>query len=335
MTVKVGINGFGRIGRDFVRAYFNNEVEDFDLVALNASGGLETLAHMFKYDSLYGKFNGTVEIVENGLVINGKEIRVTEERDPLNIPWGEMGVEIVVDSTGAFKDREGLSKHIEAGAKKVIITAPADGEDITIVLGVNDDKYDPANHHIISNASCTTNCLAPVAKVISEKLGVNKGLMTTIHSYTGDQRLLDNRHKDLRRARAAAENIVPTSTGAAKAVALVLPELKGILNGFAIRVPVPTVSLVDVVFEVKRGTTKEEVNALLKEASENELKGILGYSEEPLVSSDYVGDSRSSIVDGLLTMVIDDMVKVVSWYDNEWGYSERVVNLVSLVATKK
>ncbi len=334
MTVKVGINGFGRIGRDFVRAYFNNEVEDFDLVALNASGGLETLAHMFKYDSLYGKFNGTVEIVENGLVINGKEIRVTEERDPLNIPWGEMGVEIVVDSTGAFKDREGLSKHIEAGAKKVIITAPADGEDITIVLGVNDDKYDPANHHIISNASCTTNCLAPVAKVISEKLGVNKGLMTTIHSYTGDQRLLDNRHKDLRRARAAAENIVPTSTGAAKAVALVLPELKGILNGFAIRVPVPTVSLVDVVFEVKRGTTKEEVNALLKEASENELKGILGYSEEPLVSSDYVGDSRSSIVDGLLTMVIDDMVKVVSWYDNEWGYSERVVNLVSLVATK-
>ena len=334
MTKKVGLNGFGRIGRDFVRAYFNNEVKEFDLVSINASGGLETLAHMFKYDTMYGKFNGEVEILEDGLKIDGKKIIVTEERDPTQIPWKAQGVEIVVDSTGAFRDREGLSKHIEAGAKKVIVTAPAKGEDVTIVLGVNDDKYDPENHNIISNASCTTNCLAPAAKVISDNLGIKKGLMTTVHAYTGDQKLIDNRHKDLRRARAAAENIVPTTTGAAKAVALVLPELEGKLNGFALRVPVATVSMVDVVFEVEKETTVEEVNGMLKEASENKLNGILGYSEEPLVSSDYVGDPRSSIVDGALTMVIGNMVKVVSWYDNEWGYSERVVDLTKLVATK-
>lgn len=334
MVKKVGISGFGRIGRDFVRAYFENNVKEFDLVAINASGDLNTLAHMFKYDTMYGKFDGSIEVVEDGFVIDGKKVKVVNHRNPSEIPWKELGVEIAVDSTGAFRDREGLSKHLEAGAEKVILTAPAKGEDITIVLGVNEDKYDPDNHHIISNASCTTNCLAPVAKVISDKLGVKKGLMTTIHAYTGDQRLVDNRHKDLRRARAAAQNIVPTTTGAAKAVSLVLPELEGKLNGFAIRVPVPTVSLVDVVFQVDKSTTTEEVNKLLKEASDNELKGILGYSEEPLVSSDYVGDSRSSIVDSLSTMVVDDMVKVVSWYDNEWGYSERVVDLVKLVATK-
>lgn len=334
MAMKVGLNGFGRIGRDFVREYFEGEVEDFELVAINASGKLEDLAHLFRYDTNYGKFDGEIEAVEDGFVINGKKISVTAQRDPKEIPWKELGVELVVDSTGAFRDREGLSKHLEAGAKKVIVTAPAKGEDVTVVLGVNEEKYDPENHNIISNASCTTNCLAPVAKVILDKFGVEKGLMTTVHAYTGDQKLLDNRHKDLRRARAAAVNVVPTTTGAAKAVELVLPELKGKLNGFAIRVPIPTGSLVDVTFQVEKGTTTEEVNKVLKEASENELEGILGYSEEPLVSSDYVGDPRSSIVDGLSTMVIDDMVKVVSWYDNEWGYARRVIDLTELVATK-
>ncbi|MEW8974472.1 MAG: type I glyceraldehyde-3-phosphate dehydrogenase [Tissierellaceae bacterium] len=334
MAMKVGLSGFGRIGRDFLRAYFEGEVKEFDLVALNASGNLNDLAHLFKYDTMYGKFDGTVEVEEDGFVINGKKVKVVNHRDPVEIPWKELGVELVVDSTGAFRDREGLSKHIQAGAKKVIVTAPAKGEDITIVMGVNDELYDAEKHNIISNASCTTNCLAPVAKVISHKLGITKGLMTTIHAYTNDQQILDKRHKDLRRARAAAANIVPTTTGAAKAVALVLPELKGKLNGFSVRVPVPTVSMVDVVFEVEKPTTAEEVNKLLKEASENELKGILGYSEEPLVSSDYVADPRSSIVDGLSTMVIDNMVKVVSWYDNEWGYSERVIDLAKLVATK-
>jgi glyceraldehyde-3-phosphate dehydrogenase type I len=334
MSMKVGVNGFGRIGRDFVRGYFEGKRDEFELVAINASGDLNTLAHMFKYDTMYDKFQGTVEVAEDGLVIDGKKVKITAQRDPSQIPWKEMGVELVVDSTGAFRDREGLSKHIEAGAKKVIVTAPAKGEDITIVLGVNDELYDGEKHNIISNASCTTNCLAPVSKVILEKLGIKKGLMTTIHAYTGDQNLLDNRHKDLRRARAAAANVVPTTTGAAKAVALVLPELKGKLNGFAVRVPVPTGSLVDVTFQVERSTTAEEVNKMLKDASENELKGILGYSEEPLVSSDYVGDPRSSIVDGLSTIVIDDMVKLVSWYDNEWGYAQRVIDLAAMVANK-
>ncbi|HEY8361763.1 MAG TPA: type I glyceraldehyde-3-phosphate dehydrogenase [Tissierellaceae bacterium] len=334
MSMKVGLSGFGRIGRDFLRIYAEKEVKDFEIVAINASGNLQDLAHLFKYDTLYGKFNGTIEAAEDGLVINGKKIRVVGHRDPAEIPWAELGVDVVVDSTGAFRDREGLSKHIQSGAKKVIVTAPAKGEDITIVVGVNEDKYDPENHHIISNASCTTNCLAPVAKVILENFGIRKGLMTTVHAYTNDQQILDKRHKDLRRARAAAENIVPTTTGAAKAVALVLPELKGKLNGFAVRVPVPTVSLVDVVFEVERETTVEEVNKALKEASEGKLKGILGFSDEPLVSSDYKGDPRSSIVDGLSTMVIGNMVKVVAWYDNEWGYSERVYDLVKLVANK-
>ncbi len=334
MSMKVGLSGFGRIGRDVLRAYAENDVEDFEIVALNASGDLNTLGHMFKYDSMYGKFDGTLEIVEDGFVINGKKIKVVAHRDPLEIPWKDLGVELVIDSTGAFRDREGLSKHIEAGAKKVIVTAPAKNEDVTIVLGVNENDYDPENHHIISNASCTTNCLAPVSKVILDTFGIKKGLMTTIHAYTNDQQILDKRHKDLRRARAAAENIIPTTTGAAKAVALVLPELKGKLNGFSVRVPVPTVSMVDVVFEVENATTVEEVNKALKEASEGAMKGILGYSDEPLVSRDYQGDSHSAIVDGLSTMVIDNMVKVIAWYDNEWGYSERVVDLAKLVANK-
>ncbi len=334
MSMKVGLSGFGRIGRDVLRAYAENGVNEFEIVAINASGSLHDLAHLFKYDTMYGKFDGTIEVAEDGFIINGKKIKVVAHRDPVEIPWKELGVELVIDSTGAFRDKEGLSKHITAGAKKVIVTAPAKDEDITIVLGVNEEKYDPANHHIISNASCTTNCLAPVAKVILENFGINKGLMTTIHAYTNDQQILDKRHKDLRRARTAAQNIIPTTTGAAKAVALVLPELKGKLNGFSVRVPVPTVSMVDVVFEVEKGTTAEEVNKVLKEASEGKLKGILGFSEEPLVSSDYIADPRSSIVDGLSTMVIDNMVKVVSWYDNEWGYSERVVDLAKLVANK-
>ncbi|CCQ95230.1 glyceraldehyde-3-phosphate dehydrogenase [[Clostridium] ultunense Esp] len=334
MTMKVGLSGFGRIGRDVLRIYAEENVNDFEIVALNASGDLNTLAHLFKYDSLYGKFNGTIEVVEDGFIINGKKIKVVAHRDPAEIPWKELGVDLVVDSTGAFRDREGLQKHIDAGAKKVIITAPAKNEDITIVMGVNEKDYDPDNHHIISNASCTTNCLAPAAKVILDNFGINKGLMTTIHAYTNDQQILDKRHKDLRRARAAAESMIPTTTGAAKAVALVLPELKGKLNGFAIRVPVPTVSIVDVTFEVEKATTVEEVNAALKKAAEGEMKGILGYSEEPLVSRDYQGDSHSSTIDALSTMVIDNMVKVVAWYDNEWGYSARVVDLVKLVANK-
>jgi glyceraldehyde 3-phosphate dehydrogenase len=334
MGLKVGINGFGRIGRDVVKIWAENKVEDFDIVAINASGNIADLAHLFKYDSIYGKFDGTIETYEEGFVINGKKIPVVAQRDPAQIPWKELGVELVIDSTGAFKDREGLSKHIQAGAKKVMITAPAKGEDITIVLGVNDELYDNEKHNIISNASCTTNCLAPVAKVILDKFGVKKGLMTTVHAYTNDQMIHDKRHKDMRRARAATENIIPTTTGAAAAVALVLPELKGKLNGFALRVPVPTVSLVDVVFEVDRNTTAEEVNKYLKEASENELKGIMGFNEEPLVSRDFIGDERSSIVDADSTMVIDNMVKVVSWYDNEWGYSSRVVDLAKLIASK-
>lgn len=334
MTYKVGLSGFGRIGRDVLRVIFEENVKEFELAAINASGNLEDLALLFKYDSMYGKFNGTIETYEGGFIINGKKVPVVAHRDPAQIPWGELGVDLVIDSTGAFKDKADLEKHIQAGAKKVMITAPAKNEDITIVMGVNDHLYDPEKHNVISNASCTTNCLAPVAKVILEKFGVKKGLMTTIHAYTNDQQILDKRHKDPRRARAAAENIVPTTTGAAKAVALVLPELKGKLNGFSVRVPVPTVSMVDVVFEVEKSTTVEEVNQALREASEGELKGILGYSEEPLVSRDYQKDNRSSIVDALSTMVIDNMVKVISWYDNEWGYSNRVVDLAKLIAEK-
>lgn len=335
MAIKVGISGFGRIGRDVLRASLEGEVKEFEVVAINnGSGDVKDLAHMFKYDSLYGIFNGTVETTEDALILNGREVKVVSHRNPEEIPWKELGVEIVVDATGAFKDIAGLGKHITAGAKKVIITAPAKECHRTIVMGVNENDYNPETDHIISNASCTTNCLAPVAKVILENFGVKKGLMTTVHAYTNDQRILDGDHSDLRRSRAACESIIPTTTGAAKAVALVLPELKGKLNGFAMRVPTATVSVVDVTFEVEKETTAEEVNKALKEAAEGPMKGILGYSDEPLVSIDYRKDKRSSIVDGLSTMVIGDMVKVVSWYDNEWGYSERVVDLVKHIATK-
>ncbi|NLM06524.1 MAG: type I glyceraldehyde-3-phosphate dehydrogenase [Tissierellia bacterium] len=333
--MKVGVSGFGRIGRNFVRQYFEDGVKDFDLVAINASGDMETLRMLFQYDSTYREFKGTVETYEEGLVINGKKVRVTGFRDPAEIPWKEMGVEIVVDSTGAFREKKDLQKHIDGGAKKVILTAPGKDEDASFVVGVNEKDYDPSKHHIISNASCTTNCLAPVAKVVLEEFGIERGLMTTVHAYTNDQMILDKRHKDMRRARTAGQNIIPTTTGAAKAVANVIPELKGKLNGYALRVPVVTVSIVDVVFETQKDVTAESVNAALKKASEGELKGILGFETDPLVSSDYIGDDRSSIVDAGLTMAMGDrMVKVVAWYDNEWGYSQRVIDLVSLVSKK-
>ncbi len=334
MGVKVGINGFGRIGRNAFKIAFEGN-NDFEIVAINDLTDAATLAHLLKYDSCFGKFEGTVEAKDGALIVNGKEVKILAERDPANLPWRELGVDIVVESTGVFTQKEKAIKHIEAGAKKVIISAPAKNEDITIVMGVNEKDYDPQNHHVVSNASCTTNCLAPFAKIIDEKYGINKGLMTTIHSYTNDQRILDLPHSDLRRARAAAESIIPTTTGAAKAVALVLPQLKGKLNGFAMRVPTPTVSVVDIVFELAKSTTAEEVNQALREAAEGELEGIMGFSDEPLVSIDYRKDPRSSIIDGLSTMVIgDNMLKIVSWYDNEWGYSSRVVDLINYMIQK-
>lgn len=334
MSVKVAINGFGRIGRNTFKASLD-EKRDWEIVAINDLTDPKTLAHLLRYDSLYGKFNGTIEAKEDAIVVNGKEIKIFAERDPEKLPWGELGVDIVIEATGIFRDKETAGKHIKAGAKKVVITAPAKKEDITIVMGVNEEKYDPSNHHIISNASCTTNCLAPFAKIVDEKYGIKKGLMTTIHAYTNDQSILDLPHKDLRRARAAAESIIPTTTGAAEAVALVLPQLKGKLSGLAMRVPTPTVSVVDLVAELERPTTTEEINAAFKEAAEGDLKGILGYSEEPLVSIDYRQDPNSSIIDGLSTMVMDgNLVKIVSWYDNEWGYSVRVVDLVSYIISK-
>ncbi|ASJ56017.1 type I glyceraldehyde-3-phosphate dehydrogenase [Brevibacillus formosus] len=331
--VKVGINGFGRIGRNVFRAALNNP--NVEIVAVNDLTDAHTLAHLLKYDSVHGVLNVSVEASENTLIVDGKEIKVLAERDPAQLKWADYGVEIVVESTGRFTKREDAAKHLEGGAKKVIISAPATNEDITVVIGVNEDKYDPAQHTVISNASCTTNCLAPFAKVLNDKFGIVRGLMTTVHSYTNDQQILDLPHKDLRRARAAAENIIPTSTGAAKAVALVLPELKGKLNGFAMRVPTPNVSVVDLVVELKTDATVEEINNALKEAAEGPLKGILGYSEEPLVSSDYNGNPASSTIDALSTMVLEgNMVKVVSWYDNEWGYSNRVVDLCHYVAQR-
>ena len=335
MAVKVAINGFGRIGRNAFKVAVEKYADKMEIVAINDLTDAKTLAHLLEFDSLFGRFNGTVEVKEDALVVNGKEIKIFAERDPANLPWKDLGVEIVIESTGIFRSKETAGKHIEAGAKKVIISAPAKNEDITIVMGVNEDKYDPANHHIISNASCTTNCLAPFAKVIHEKFGINKGLMTTVHSYTNDQRILDLPHSDLRRARAAAESIIPTTTGAAKAVALVLPELKGKLNGFAMRVPTPTVSVVDLVVELAKPATAEEINAALKEAAEGPMKGVLGYEERPLVSVDFKKDPRSSIIDAPSTMVIgDNMAKIVSWYDNEWGYSNRIVDLVNYIAEK-
>ena len=332
--VNVAINGFGRIGRNTLRAAIREGIfEKINYVAINDPGLTPAnAAHVFKYDSVMGKFDGTVEVVEDGLVINGKKIKFYAEKDPAQLPWKELNVDVVVESTGFYTDAEKAKAHITAGAKKVIISAPAKNEDITIVLGVNDKEYDTTKHNVISMASCTTNCLAPVAKVVSEQFGIVKGLMTTVHSYTGDQRILDAGHKDPRRARAGALNIVPTTTGAAKAVALVLPELKGKLNGFAMRVPTPDVSVVDVVFETEKPVTVEAVNAALKAAADGH---VLCYSEEPLVSSDFIGSSQSSTVDAALTMTMgDNMVKVVSWYDNEMGYSTRLAETTLMVASK-
>lgn len=332
---KVAINGFGRIGRLVLRIGEERFSKDVEVVAINTSANTETLAHLFKYDSCFGRFNGKVEALENSLIINGKEIKVFNDKNPSDLPWRELGIDIVVESTGKFKKRELAMEHVYAGAKKVVITAPACDEDITIVMGVNEKDYDKDKHVIISNASCTTNCLAPFAMVLDEKFGIVKGLMTTIHSFTNDQQVLDKTHNDLRRARAASEAIIPTSTGAAKAVGKVLPKLAGKLNGFSLRVPTPTVSVTDLVCEISRKTTVDEINSVLKDAAEGKLKGILGYSEEPLVSIDYKGDDRSSIIDALSTMVIgDNMIKVVSWYDNEWGYSTRTVDLINYISER-
>ena len=335
MAVKVGINGFGRIGRNVYRAAIGNENVEF--VAVNdLPVPTETLAHLLKYDSILGELKGVdVEAKENSLLVNGKELKVLTHKDPAEIPWKDLGVEIVIESTGIFKEKETAGKHIQAGAKKVIISAPAKNEDITIVLGVNEQMYEPANHHIISNASCTTNCLAPPTKVILDNFGISRGLMTTIHSYTNDQKLLDLVHKDLRRARAAALSMIPTTTGAAKAIGLVIPELKGKFDGLAIRVPTPNVSLVDLVCETEKETSKEEINSCLRDAANGELKGIMEFCEKPLVSRDFNGNPASSIVDGLCTMVIDKrMVKLLAWYDNEWAYSCRVVDLVEYIVEK-
>ncbi len=336
MSTKVAINGFGRIGRLVLRTILELHPEELEVVAINDLFDNHTNAHLFKHDSTFGAFPGEVSYTDDAIVVNGHEIKAFAVRDPAQLPWKELGVEIVIEATGIFRTREGASKHLEAGAKKVIITAPTKGEDFTVVLGVNEELYDPANHHLISNASCTTNCLAPVAKVLHETFGIEKGLMTTIHSYTNDQKILDQGHpKDQRRARTAAQNIIPTTTGAAKAVTVVIPELKGIMDGFALRVPTITVSIVDFVAVLKKNVTAEEVNAALKAAAEGELQGILGVSEEPLVSMDYKGDNRSSIVDAELTKVIEgNLVKIVSWYDNEWGYSCRTADLAALVASK-
>jgi glyceraldehyde 3-phosphate dehydrogenase len=333
MAVRVGINGFGRIGRNVFRAAYEGGA-DIDWIAVNDLVDAKTLGHLLKYDSILGPFPGTVEVKDaQTLLVDGKEFKVLAERDPADLPWGDLGADVVIESTGLFTDRENASKHLAGGAKKVIISAPATEPDVTVALGVNfDDAYDRDNHHVISNASCTTNCLAPVAKVLHDAVGITHGLMTTIHAYTADQRLQDMPHKDLRRARAAAINLIPASSGAAKAVGLVVPELQGKLTGFAIRAPVPTGSVVDLTAEMSRETSVEEVNEALKAAAEGPMKGILRYTEDPIVSSDIVKDSHSSIVDAQLTAVMDGtMVKVIAWYDNEWGYSNRVVDVVQRV----
>jgi glyceraldehyde-3-phosphate dehydrogenase (NAD(P)) len=334
-VVRVAINGFGRIGRNFLRCWLGRSQSNLDIVAINDTSDARTAAHLLKYDSILGPLQGAdVEPAENGLVVNGKHIHAVSDRNPSNLPWKEWKVDLVIEATGVFVDYQGASKHIEAGAKKVVITAPAKGGDIpTFVYGVNQHTYDPVRHNIVSNASCTTNCLAPIIKVLLDKFGVLRATMTTTHSYTGDQRILDGGHRDLRRARAAALSMVPTTTGAAKAVALVIPELKGKLNGVAVRVPTPNVSLVDLVVQTERRVIAEEVNAALKEASETTMKGILAYSDIPLVSIDYRGHDCSAIVDAEMTSVLDgDLVKVMAWYDNEWGYSQRVVDLAEYMA---
>jgi glyceraldehyde 3-phosphate dehydrogenase len=333
MAVKVGINGFGRIGRNVFRAAKENNA-DIDFVAVNDLVDTATMAHLLKYDSILGRYPGGVEVDGDTIVADGDELKVLSERDPANLPWGDLGVDVVIESTGFFTARADAAKHLDAGAKKVIISAPAKEPDVTVALGVNFDRdYDPENHHVISNASCTTNCLAPLAKVLHEAFGIEQGLMTTIHAYTADQRLQDMPHKDLRRARAAALNLIPTTTGAAKAVGLVLPELNGKLNGFAMRAPVPTGSVVDLTFDSEKATNPEEINAAVKAAAEGPLQGILSYTEDPIVSTDIVGDPHSSIFDSAQTMVIGEgrLVKAVSWYDNEWGYSNRCVELAGKV----
>ncbi|MGV4376384.1 type I glyceraldehyde-3-phosphate dehydrogenase [Trueperella pyogenes] len=330
MTIKVGINGFGRIGRNFTRAALAQGA-DIEIVAVNDLTDNKTLAHLLKYDSILGTLDEDVTYTDEEIKLGDHTIKAFAERDPANLPWGELGVDIVIESTGRFTNAEDAKKHIEAGAKKVLISAPAKNEDITIVMGVNDADYDAAKHTIISNASCTTNCLAPMAKVLNDEFGILKGLMTTVHAYTADQNLMDGPHKDLRRARAAALSIIPTSTGAAKAVALVLPELKGKFDGYALRVPTPTGSATDLTFECEREVTVEEINAAIKKAAEGDLKGILKYTEDPIVSKDIETDPHSSIFDAGLTKVIGNQVKVVSWYDNEWGYSNRLVDLAVLV----
>ncbi|MDQ3706131.1 MAG: type I glyceraldehyde-3-phosphate dehydrogenase [Chloroflexota bacterium] len=335
MVMKVGINGFGRIGRQVFKALRDYYPDDIQVVAVNDLTDNHTLAHLLQYDSNYGQLDADVSATEDAIIVEGEEIRAFAERDPAKLPWGDIGAEIVIESTGVFTDAERARAHITGGAKKVIITAPAKGEDLTIVMGVNHDRYDPREHTIVSNASCTTNCLAPVAKVILERFGIVKGLVTTVHSYTNDQVILDYPHKDLRRARAAALNIIPTTTGAAKAVSLVIPELKGKFDGFALRVPTPTVSIIDFVAQIERNATAQEINGALIEASENELVDILDYTEQPLVSMDFKGDPHSSIVDGLSTMVIgENLVKVIAWYDNEWGYACRVADLTQFMAEK-
>ncbi len=330
MTIRVGINGFGRIGRNFFRAV-RAQGADIEIVGVNDLTNTKTLAHLLKYDSILGTLQAEVSHTEDSITVDGTTFKVLAERDPANLPWGELGVDIVVESTGIFTKADAAMKHVTAGAKKVIISAPATDEDVTIVMGVNDDKYDPANHTVISNASCTTNCVAPMAKVLLENFGIVKGMMTTVHAFTNDQVTLDFPHKDLRRARAASLNIIPTSTGAAKATALVIPELKGKLDGTSLRVPVPTGSITDLVVTLERDVTVEEVNAAFLKASEGNLKGILQYTEDPIVSSDIVNSPYSTIFDSLMTMVQGNQVKIFGWYDNEWGYSNRLVNLTSLV----
>ena len=333
MAVKVGINGFGRIGRNIFRAAKKHGAGEIEFVAVNDLTDANTLAHLLKYDSNFGVYEGEVIAGDNEITVDGNPIKVLAIRNPAELPWKDLGVDVAIESTGLFTAREHASKHLDAGAKKVVITAPAKNPDLTVVMGVNHGNYNPDTHHIISNASCTTNCLTPVAKVVMDNFGIEKGLMTTIHSYTNDQSILDLPHKDLRRARAAAVSMIPTSTGAAKAVSEVIPELKGKIDGMAIRVPTPNVSLVDVVFYLEKNTTKEELNSALKDASQNELKGVLQYTEEPLVSKDFNGNPHSSIVDGLSTNVIGgNMAKVLSWYDNEWGFSNRVLDLINLIS---
>ena len=335
MSAKVGINGFGRIGRQSFKAMLDYYPEELEVVAVNDIGDLPTMAHLLKYDSNYGRFPGTVEVKDGSLVVNDKEVKVLSQRDPADLPWGDLGVDIVIESTGIFTEREKAAKHLTAGAKKVIISAPAKGPDVTIVLGVNEEKYDPQAHNILSNASCTTNCIAPVMKVLSDKFGVEKALMTTTHSYTTDQRILDLPHRRLERARAAALNIIPTTTGAAIATTLVVPELEEKFHGIAMRVPTPTVSVIDVVALLKRDVTKDEIIGAFKEAAQGPMEGIMDVCEEPLVSIDFKGDTHSAIVDALSTMVMGgNLVKVVAWYDNEWGYACRMADLTNYIAER-